>query len=292
MTIRSVDNQTFTSNNERYIDGYNPRRNRRQHVDEVINLDDASVRRLAYAKTVKNLDDEKHRKLNNYLLMSVPFAAGLSSALLNPAKSSVLSKSITGTAARLLNGAKSTALWGMLFGLAGAISAGRNYLEKKSPEFDKFTQNNPLLTFVGSVGAFAGVIALGNKALPKVLETAGEYIDAKSVEKLSDKLVAKANGFNNNKFVKAVAGKAEDIANNKYLAPLKSFAKTIVSWAPMTLLCGSVVHAFNHGNAKREEFAKNYTEIKDFQHKLAKARIRELAMQNRYLMQEVKNSKA
>lgn len=292
MTIRSVDNQTFTSNNERYLGGYNPRKNRRHYVDEIINLDDASVKRLAYMKTAKNIDDEKHRKLNNYLLMSVPFAAGLSSALLNPAKSSVLNKTITGTAARLLNGAKSTALWGMLFGLAGAISAGRNYLEKKSPEFDKFTENNPLLTFVGSVAAFAGVLALGTKALPKALETAGKYIDTKSVENLSENIVKKASGFNRNKFVKAATNKARDIADNKYLSPLKSFVKTAVSWAPMTLLCGSIVHAFNHGNAKREEFAKNYSEIKDYQHKLAKARIRELAIQNRYLMQEVKNSKA
>ncbi len=287
MNIHSVDNQTFSSNRERNL-SYNSRKDPRYNVDNIIKLDDASIRRIAYARTVNEVEDNKNKKINKFILASVPVAAGISSALLMPAKSSVLGKNIKGTAARLLNGAKSTVFWGMLFGLAGAISAGRNYLEDKFPKVDKFTRENPLLTFFGSVGAFAATLALGLKSVPKMISGASKYIDAKAVEKLRDSLTKTADKFNDNRLVSAVTDTAVDLKNSSYFSPFKNIVKTAVSWAPMTLLWGGILHSFNHRLAKREEFEKNYSGLKDYQHRLANARINELKAKNRILEQAVK----
>lgn len=289
MNIHSLENQSFGSNREKYISGYNPRRNPRHNIDAIINMDDRTIRQIASIKTDYNVEDSKHKKISKYILAAVPFAAGIASALLTPAKSSVLGKNISGTSARLLNGAKSTAFWGVLFGVAGAVSEGRNFLEKKSPEFENLTKKNPLLTFLGSVAAFAGILALGTKAIPKVMEFAGKYIDAKAVDNLGQKIVNTSKRFNNNKFIKTITKNAKDIKDSKYFTPLKGIVKTAIDWAPMTLLWGSIIHEFNHRNVKRQEFEKNYSEIKDYQHKLAKARIRELSLQNDFLMQDIKN---
>lgn len=252
-------------------------------------MDDSLVKNLAYAKTLNDVEDNKHKKVDKYLYAAVPFAAGISSALLKPAEMKFLNKNITGVAARILNGAKSTASWGMLFGLAGAITEGRNFLESKSPKFDKLTSQNPLMTFLGSVAAFAGTLALGAKAAPKVIEFASKHVDAKTVEKFSSRFAGATEKFNNNRVVKTVADAAKNVKDSKYLAPLKGVAKTLVSWAPMTLLWGGLIHDLNHKSVKRETFAKNYSEIKDYQHRLAKARIQELSLQNDFLMQDAKN---
>ncbi len=289
MNIHSVDNQGFTSNQKRYAGEYSSRRNPRYNIDNVINLSDEGVKELAYLKTVKPSEDKKHKNLTKAMLIAVPFAAGLASAILKPAQSSLLQKEIKGTAARLLNGAKSTAVWGGIFGLSAAIVEGRKSLEKKFPEFDKLTSQNPLLTFAGSVAAFAGVLALGFKAVPKALDIIGKYVDEKAVIKLENRLVKKSEKFNNNSVVKSLSNMAKSIKQNKYLAPLGGFAEMLISWSPVTLLFGGVLSAVHYRNTKDAEFVKNYSDIKEFQHKLAKARIRELSLQNDFLMQDAKN---
>lgn len=292
MNIHSVDNQNFTSQRERGIIRYNPPRNLRQNIDTVINLDDNSVKKLAYINTVNKVEDDKHKKITKLLLASVPFVAGVSEALIAPAKSKVLTKDITGTAARLLNGAKATAGWAALFGAGSALWNASNYLEKKSPNFEKFNNQYPFLAFAGQVAAFTGAIILGMKAAPKIIEQAGKYIDKSAIADLEFKFAKQANSFNKNTIVSAVTKKAHDLKTSKYLAPLGGVTELVTSWAPYLVGAGGVLHAMHHSNVKRDEMTKNYTAIKDYQLKLAKARINELSLQNDFLLQDANNREA
>ena len=71
--------------------------------------------------------------------------------------------------------------------------------------------------------------------------------------------------------------------------PLKDIGASILSWAPQILLLGGVFHSISHGSAVNREFAKNYNELKEKQLDLAKARQRELAMENDFLKTDAQN---
>ena len=55
------------------------------------------------------------------------------------------------------------------------------------------------------------------------------------------------------------------------------------------LKLGGVFHSISHGSAVNREFAKNYNELKEKQLDLAKARQRELAMENDFLKTDAQN---
>ena len=54
-------------------------------------------------------------------------------------------------------------------------------------------------------------------------------------------------------------------------------------------MAGAGLHAFNHSQVRNAELMKNYSEMKDYQTKLARARIRELSLQNDFLLQDAQN---
>lgn len=292
MNIKSIDNQSFQSRAENSITTYNPRRDRRHNVDKIISLDDSSIRKLAYLKTLEEVEDDKHHKITKGLFASVPIAAGLATAVLSPANSKLFSKNITGIAARLLNGAKSSAVWGVLLGTGAGIYALKEKLEEKSPAVDKFTSQNPLLTFAGFIGAFMGTLALGGKYLPKLFSNTIKHINPSSIAKLENNMVKSAEKFNKLGLINAIQKQAHNMKNSKYLAPFSEIVKTALDWTPTILLAGASLHAFNHSQVKNADLVKNYSEMKDYQMKLAKARIRELSSQNDFLMQDEANQEA
>ena len=55
------------------------------------------------------------------------------------------------------------------------------------------------------------------------------------------------------------------------------------------LLFGGLFHSIGSAGKQNRAFVKNYTEIKDKQAALTKARLRELSMQNDFLMQDPEN---
>lgn len=291
MNIRSVDNQNFQSRNDKSFAAYNPRRDRRHNIDSIIALDDNSVGKLAYLKTIDRVEDDKHRKITKGLFSSIPFVAGLATAILLPAQSKFLSKNLSGVSARLLNGAKSSAVWGALFGTGFGIYAIKDKLEEKSPAVDKFTSQNKLLTFAGCVGAYMGALALGGKYLPKLFSNTIKHINPASIAKLENGALKSAEKFNGLSFVKTIQKQAHNLKTSKFLAPFADVVKSALDWAPSILLVGAGLHAFNHSQVRNSELIKNYSEMKDYQMKLAKARIRELSLQNDFLLQDAQNRK-
>lgn len=291
MNVKSVDNRNFQSQGDRSLAAYNPRRNPRHNIDAIIALDDNSIKQLAYIKTKNTVEDNKHRKISKGMFMAIPVVAGIASALLKPAKSSLLTKDISGMAGRLLNGAKTAAVWGVLLGVAEGIMAGRNKLEKKSPELNNFTSQNPFLAFAATVGAFAGTLALGGKYIPMLAEKVLKHVKPESVLNAENKLFKGADRFNSNKIVKSISKFAGDLKNKKYLESVKGVVKTALEWSPTLLLWGGVLHSFNHNNVRNREFVRNYSEMKDYQSRLAKARIRELSMQSESINRDNQYSK-
>lgn len=288
MQVKSFDNQSFQSRGDRSLATYNPRKNPRHNIDTIIAMDDNQVKMLAYQKTLNGVEDKKHKKISKAMFLSIPFAAGLAAALIKPAKSELLTKQISGVSARLLNGAKESALWGALLGLATGVVAAKNKIEDKSPAVNNFTSQNPLLTFVGMGAAFAGAIALGGKYLPKLINAAGKHIKPDSILNVENRIVRNADKFNNFSAIKSISKFAGELNSKKSLEPLKSVVKTALDWSPTLLLWGGVLHAYNHKNVKNREFVKNYSNMKEIQNTLAKARIRELSVENVALQEKSK----
>ena len=276
MKVQSFDNQGFQARKDRNVGSYNPRRNPRANIDAVIALDDNSIKQIAYAKTVATVEDDKHRKISKGMFLSIPVVAGVATALLNPAKISVLGKNVTGVAGRLANGATSALAWGVMLGLASGVNAAVNKAEKSSPAFKKFTTENPVGSFIGQMAAFIGTVALAGKYLPKAAEGIIKHIKPETLNKAATKIAKGAENFNNNKITKTVAKYARQMSDSRYFEPLKGVVKTALNWSPSLLLWGGVLHSINHANTREREFVKNYSEMKDFQAKLAQARIREL----------------
>ena len=283
MNIEAINNINFNSRSERDITPYNPRKNRRHNIDSVISMSDNDVRRLAYIKTINNTEDKKHKKLSSALVLSTPLAAGAASALLEAPKFKLFSKDLTGASARALNGLKGAGKWGIMLGIAYGINKVRRYFEDKSPNFDRFTNENPFLTFGASVAAFAGALALGGKAVNKVGEIIIKNIKPQSIIKADTKIAKYADKFNANSVVKYISKQMNKLRNSQALEPLKAAAKWTLGWSPALLLGGAVAHEFAHGREKDVEFVKNYSEMKDIQTRLAQARIHELSVQNKAL---------
>lgn len=283
MKVQSFDNRSFQARKDRNVGTYNQRKNPRANIDAVISLDDNSIRQIAYAKTMATVDDKKHRNISKAMFISIPVVAGIATALLNPAKISVLGKEVSGVAGRLGNGAVSALGWGALLGLASGVNAVVDKAEKVSPDIKKFNRENPVLSFIGQMGAFVGTVLLAGKYLPKAVNGIVKHIKPETLNKVGTKLSRAAENFNNNNITKTIAKSARKLADNKYLEPLKGVVKASLNWAPSLLLWGGVLHSLNHANVREREFVKNYSELKDFQSQLAQARIRELTDREGYL---------
>lgn len=283
MNIEKVNNINFNSRSERDITPYNPRKNRRHNIDRIISMEDNDVRRLAYIKTISNTEDKKHKNLSTALVLSTPFAASAASALLEPAKFKLFSRDLKGASARVLNGVKGGGKWGIMLGVAYGINKVKQYFEDKSPNFDRFTSENPFLTFGASVAAFAGALALGGKAVNKIGQSIIKNTKPQSIIKADNKIAKYADKFNSNSVVTYISKQIRNLRNSQSLEPLKAVGKWALSWSPALLLGGAVAHEFVHGRKKDIEFVKNYSDIKDMQTRLAQARIRELSVQNKAL---------
>ena len=248
---------------------------RRDRIDELISLDDASVQRIAYMKTMSHADEKKHRRITNGLIMAAPVAAGLATAAFTKGNTKIFSKEVSGLAAKLANGLKVGGLWAASLGAVGLVGMAKNELSKASPEVRKFDKDHPLLSLATLFAAGLGAIALVNKGAIKL----GSVKAPKFMQNATEKV---AKFLNKNKQITSLKNGVKNLSV-KTPEPLKNIGASVLSWAPQILLLGGVFHSISHGSAVNREFAKNYNELKEKQLDLAKARQRELAMENDFL---------
>ena len=254
---------------------------RRDRIDELISLDDASVQRIAYMKTMSHADEKKHRRITNGLIMAAPVAAGLATAAFSKGKTKIFSKEVSGLAAKVANGLKATGIWAATLGAVSLVGIAKNELSKASPEVRKFDREHPWISLATLFAAGLGTIALVNKGVIKLASVEAPKFMQKGTESV-------AKFLNKNKHITSMKNGVKNIISKTPHA-LKDIGASILGWAPHVLLLGGIFHSISHGSAVNREFAKNYNELKEKQLNLSKARQRELAMENDFLKTDAQN---
>ena len=265
------------------ISSINPSFNgRRDNIDMMINMDDKAIRDVAYLKTASGYNHEKSRKITNALFYSAPLAAGLATAVLSKGgNAKIFSTKVTGLAARAANGFKVAAGWTAALAAIDLLGYGKKKLADNSPEVRQFDKEHPLMSMGLMLGAaIAAVIGVQKGAIK---------LEALKSPKFLQNIAIKTNKFlNNNKTVQSMKGSLLKLAEKTHPA-LKDIGKTALEWSPTALLFGGLFHSIHSANRENRDFYNNYTELKEKQAALTQARLRELSMQNDFLMQDAHN---
>ena len=255
---------------------------RRDNIDAVINADDNTIRQVAYLKTAAKYNPERERKITNALFYSAPTAAGLATAVLSKGgKTKIFSQQVSGLGARAAKGLMVAAGWTAALGAIDLLGFGKKKLNEHSPEARRFDREHPVLSMLGMLAAGVGAILLVNKGASKLSKLTAPKFMQKATEK-ADKFL------NNNAFIQNCKKGLLNLSQ-KTPSALKEIGATALDWSPTLLLFGGLFHSIGSASRQNREFVKNYTELKDRQSKLSQARVRELSMQNDFLMQDAKN---
>ncbi len=254
---------------------------RRDRVDEMIALDDASIQKLAYLKTVSNSDDKKFNKLANGLFAAAPVAAGISVAVFTKGKTKIFSKEVSGLAAKLAIGLKTGTLFAAGLAAIGLVGKAKDELSKSSADVRKFDREHPFLSLGTLFVAGLGALTLVNKGATKLAGVKAPEFLQKITERTS-------NFLNNNKKIKSLNKNVNKLAE-KTPPVLKDLGAKLINWSPVLLMLGGLFTSLSHKGAVQREYNKNYIELKEKQLNLSKARQQELAMENDFLKTNARN---
>ncbi len=249
---------------------------KRENIDAYVNLDDQTIRQVATLKTLKSIDSKKHEKLDRALDCALPVAGGISAA------------AYAQKGARMAAFGSGFGTWAFFLAGMGAAFGVQKAILKKSDKASNFAQKHPFLNFVVSAGtAFAaGALAIkgGAKGLKALSNTNAFKAVSKKVGELAGKIKTKP----------IVAKVTEKVSNffAKTPSALKETGKLVAKNATWLAIFGSIFHSVNHKTKVAQEYAKNYTEMKEKQLDLAKRRNQELAIQNDFLMVDPNNREA
>ncbi len=257
---------------------------KRDNINAFINLDDRSIQQIAYLKTIKSVDDRRHRKLDKKLMAAVPVAAGIASAAFLKGKFFTNK----GRLEKIMQFSGTTAKWFAAFGIIDLVFAAKNKVEQKSEKAQNFAKNNPLLSFAGAAALSFLAIAGAKKGFGKVLNKYGVKIVDKYDENITKALLKTGELLDNNKILNKIAkGKAK--ISKKIPSAIKEFGKTLLSWSPVLIGTGAVIHSIDHNKTKMRTFADNYNDLKTKQLNLARKRNVELSLQNDFFLTNPKN---
>lgn len=254
---------------------------RRDNVDALINMNDNQLRKIAYAQTQANFNEKKQRRITNALFYSAPIAAGVATAVLNNAPTTVFSKNLTGLAARAARGLKTSIKWVGALAAIDLLGMGKNKLSQILPEVRKFDAEHPWISMATMLSAGIGAIILVGKGASKLGALKGNKFLQKTTEKV-------ANFINTNKVITKLKNGLRTLSQ-KTPSALKEIGATILSWTPTALMFGGLYHSINSNNAQIREFDKNYTNLRNQQQKLTRARMRELSAENDFFRLDKEN---
>ena len=98
----------------------------------------------------------------------------------------------------------------------------------------------------------------------KQFSALADRISPKTVVKMQKTVSKYGQKFNNNSFVKSLASGWQEMTQS---APssVKSVGKYAVALAPLAVVVGTLVHAFDHSAKKNKVAAQNYSEFKGLQ---------------------------
>lgn len=214
-------------------------------------LKDRDLRDIAWKKASHDVNDRKHRAIDNALFVTLPLAGGLSAAAakLSPEALAKFGKN-NARALKFARFGLVSASWAAGLAALGVLWDTKDFLAKKIDVI----RNNPVIssiaTFAAGFGVLAGVDKLGTKAIVKAINMADN-------EKILSVLKKVRNGLNNSK----ILNKASELAA-KFPSPIKDIARGTAELAPLLVIGTQIAHMFGHQRVKTQVAYKNYDDLK------------------------------
>ncbi len=269
------------------INAINPNLNsskRRADVDAFINLDDNSLRKIAYMQAVDPKADKRSRRKSNLLMNSIPVAAGVLAAAKTP---KLITK--TGRLGKIAQFAETTTKWFLAFGIIDLVAAGRNKIHQKSEKAREFAQKHPILSLATTVGASMLAIGGAYKGFGKVADKVLPKITDKYGDKITKAVVNLGNKLDNSKVLNKMSELTSKVSN-KTPEFVKSIGQGLLEWSPLILGISAISNTSKHAHNKANAINEKYIELKDKQIVLAQAKNRELEIQRDFLLTNPKNA--
>lgn len=224
-----------------------------------VSLKDNDIRKIAWAKASYDVNDRKHRAIDNILFYSLPLAGGISASVgkyTPEAISKIGSHNLR--ALRLADFAKGFAGWGVAIAALDMLWGAKDFLAKKVD----FIKENPVISSIATFVAGFGVLTLANRASAKGFVKMLEHVDDKRVVPYLRNV---RDALNESK----ILNKASEFLK-KVPSPIKDIAKGTAELSPLIVIGTQIGHLFGHQRAKAMVAQKNYEDLK-----LAQANIKE-----------------
>lgn len=217
-------------------------------------LKDRDLRNMAWAKASKDVNDRKHHRLDNALLLTLPLAGGLSAAVQKfPPEAIAKFGAHNMRAVKFARFGLITASWAAGLAALGVLWGAKDYLAK---EID-IIKNNPVISSIATFAAGFGVLAAVDKAGTKGLIKAINSVDGK---KVLPYLRQARNILNDSK----ILNKASEFMA-KFPSPIKDIARTTAELSPLLVIGTQIGHIFGHQGVKSKVAQRNYENLKQAQ---------------------------
>ncbi len=227
-------------------------------------LSDEALRSLAWKKASVEVDDKRHRRLDNAIYCSLPIVGGISTLAqkmdYRPFKTGLMSVPPHKLrAAKLTRAGMVAGAWGVALGAVSALWGANNAAEKHIKSLKEFNKEHPVLSTLSLLTASFGAVILANRLSGKIAQ---KYILKDSGELLKDTLKTTKldKALNDNKILNA----AEDFIK-KMPPALKDIGKGVVAYLPWIAIGTQLAHSWGHQSAKLNQVNKDYNELKTAQ---------------------------
>lgn len=240
--------------------GNSPKFTARLTSEEFLNMDNHDLKQIAIEKANQDVNDKKHKLIDQTLFASIPFVAGLSSAALTKDTATFFGTPVIGRAAKVANGVKEAGRWAGMFAVLDLTMLGLKELNKNSKDVRSFNKNHPFLASLGSIALGLGAISLAEKGFYKALN----HLKPETLKKCQNKIANYATKINKDSLLKAIGEKVSKMVS-KMPSALKSTGKTALAWAPLAILVGGLIHNINHSEVRNREAVNNYKALKTLQ---------------------------
>lgn len=223
-------------------------------------LNDKALRHVAYNQACEQVNDKRHKKINNALYYSLPIVGGLSTlaskvALKQEGNLAVLAPATKIRGIKLMRAGAITGVWTAALASIALVAGAENLLYKKSQSVKDFVNEHPIISTVGTLVTAFGAIYGVNKVGGKLLGKLGNYIE---------KNISKVNKFDNALNNSKILNSAENLIS-KLPTSIKSLGATALKWSPVAVMATQIAHYFGHEKVKNNQAYQNYSQLKDAQ---------------------------
>lgn len=239
-------------------------------------LSEEQIQELALKAAVQQ--DKKRAKGIKKMFYAVPIMAGLAAGILHDGGTKVLSKEISGKAAKLAAGLKSAGNWTAMMATGVGVAVGNSIIAKKSETYKDFRINHPILSFINDILVFTGISMLAPVGLSKLASKMPNQMAklSRGVESMANHV----NDFKTPEFVKNLGSRISNLVpasmkdfGTKVSAYIpdsvrtigntaKEIGKGLLSWAPHLTLLTAMFQGLSRNAYFIRDYNNNYANIK------------------------------